>query len=289
MTQALSLSVPVVSVGGALITKEFIMVDRNVPWPAGTPCWVDLLTGDLGAARLFYEQLFGWTFTAGADPERTGGYELATLGRENVAGAMPHRAEQAGHPSVWTVYLAVEDAASTVEAIAAAGGSILMPITTVMEAGVMALARDTTGAVFGIWQADEHTGFQKANETGSVIWNEILTRDFEKAKAFYASAFGHTYTDMSGDGFEYATVEVDGNTVGGIGALRPDVPADVPAHWRTYFAVDDADETVDAAVKRGAVVIRAPLDMPYGRHADLQDPTGAHFSIIKPAGSNAAQ
>ena len=24
------------------------MVDRDTPWPAGTPCWVDLLTGDLG-------------------------------------------------------------------------------------------------------------------------------------------------------------------------------------------------------------------------------------------------
>ncbi len=253
------------------------MVDRDVPWAPGTPCWVDVLTSDLAAARLFYEQLFGWTFTAAE-----GGYELATLSGRNVAGAMSQQAEQGGHQSVWTVYLAVEDAAKAVDAISAAGGTVLMPVTPVMDTGVMALASDPTGAVFGVWQAMAHTGFQKANETGSVVWNETLTRDFEAAKAFYGSVFGYTYTDMSGDGFEYATVEVNGNTVGGIGAMPAGVPAEAPAHWRTYFAVDDTDETVDAAIKRGAVVIRPAQDMPYGRHADLQDPTGAYFSVIKP-------
>ena len=263
------------------------MVDRDTPWPPGTPCWVDLLTGDLGTARLFYEQLFGWAFSAAGDPELTGGYEIATLHGKNVAGAMAQGAEQADHPSVWTVYLAVEDVAKTAEAIAAAGGTVLMPVTPVMDAGVMALASDPAGAVFGVWQAKEHTGFQKANETGSVIWNETLSRDFAKAKAFYASVFGYTYTDMSADGFEYATIEVNGNTVGGIGALPAEVPAEVPAHWRTYFVVDDADETVDEAVKRDAVLIRPPQDMPYGRHADLQDPTGAYFAILKPVDPNA--
>jgi len=260
------------------------MVDRDTPWPPGTPCWVDLLTGDLGTARLFYEQLFGWTFSAAGDPELTGGYEIATLRGKNVAGAMAQGAEQADHPSVWSVYLAVEDVATTLEAITAAGGTVLMPVTPVMEAGVMALASDPAGAVFGVWQAGEHTGFQKANESGAVVWNETMSRDFAKAKAFYASVFGYTYTDMSGDGFEYATIEVNGNTVGGIGALPAEVPAEVPAHWRTYFAIDDADETVDEATKRGANLIRPAQDMPYGRHADLQDPTGAYFAILTPVG-----
>jgi predicted enzyme related to lactoylglutathione lyase len=263
------------------------MVDRDTPWPAGTPCWVDLLTSDLGTARLFYEQLFGWTFSAVGDPEQTGGYEIATLGGRSVAGAMAQGPDQADHPSVWTVYLGVEDAAKTAEAITSAGGTVLMPVTTVMDAGVMALASDPTGAVFGIWQAKDHTGFQKANEAGSVVWNEAMSRDFATAKTFYASVFGYTYTDMSGGGFEYATIEVNGNTVGGIGALPAEVPAEVPAHWATYFAVDDADESVDAAVKRNAVLIRPAQDMPYGRHAYLQDPTGAFFSIIKPGDPNA--
>jgi predicted enzyme related to lactoylglutathione lyase len=259
------------------------MVDRETPWPVGTPCWVDLLTSDMDTARLFYEQLFGWTFTASEDPEQTGGYEIADIGGRNVAGAMPQGAEQSGPGSAWTTYLAVADAAKTAQAITEAGGTVLMPVTPVMDAGIMALASDPTGAVFGIWQAGSHTGFQKANESGSVTWNEAMTRDFKRATDFYARVFGHTITDMSGDGFEYATIDIDGRAVGGIGAFPAEVPAEVPAHWRTYFAVDDTDATLDEAVKRGAVVIRPAQDMPYGRHADLQDPTGAHFSIIKPA------
>ena len=68
-----------------------------------------------------------------------------------------------------------------------------------------------------------------------------------------------------------------------LGTLPAEVPAQVPPHWRVYFAVDDADETVAKSVSIGAEVLRPAEDMPYGRHADLSDPQGAMFSIIKPA------
>jgi predicted enzyme related to lactoylglutathione lyase len=60
-----------------------------------------------------------------------------------------------------------------------------------------------------------------------------------------------------------------------------DFPPEVPAHWRTYFCVDDTDSTVDAAVKRGANLLAAPQDTPFGRMASLVDPWGASFSIIQ--------
>ena len=110
-----------------------------------------------------------------------------------------------------------------------------------------------------------------------------MTRDFEARNDFYADVFGYTYTDMGGDEFEYSTIELDGNTVGGIGALPADVPAQVPPHWRVYFAVDDADATVASVTELGGSVIRPPQDMPYGRHADVADPQGAMFSVIKAA------
>lgn len=36
------------------------MTVRDTPWPVGTPCWVDLMTSDIGAAKEFYGGLFGW-------------------------------------------------------------------------------------------------------------------------------------------------------------------------------------------------------------------------------------
>lgn len=252
------------------------MVNRDNPWAAGTPCWADLMTTDAAAARSFYGDLFGWDITVGG--EETGSYGMATVGGRNVAGIGEMTGD--GQPPAWTTYLATSDADATAAAISKAGGTLLQEPFDVMEFGRMLVAADPTGGVFGVWEARLHNGFQLANETGSVVWNEMLTRDPEAAKAFYTDVFGYTYTPF-GDG--YWTFEVDGNTAGGIGALPEAVPAEVPAHWRTYFAVDDADATVAQVTAQGGSVVRAPQDMPYGRHADVTDPQGAHFSIIKPA------
>ena len=71
--------------------------------------------------------------------------------------------------------------------------------------------------------------------------------------------FGYTYTEIGDGGMQYSTIEVDGNTVGGLGALPAEVPAEVPPHWRVYFAVDDADAAVEKAVELGGSVPR-PAD-----------------------------
>ncbi|PZS25166.1 MAG: glyoxalase [Pseudonocardiales bacterium] len=261
------------------------MTERDTAWPAGTPCWVDLMTTDVDAAKRFYGPLLGWALNDGS-PE-TGGYVLADIGGRNVAGLMGMQPGME-HPPVWTTYLATDDAAATAAQITAAGGQVVAPAMDVMGLGVMAVAQDPTGATFGIWQAKEHTGVQLANETGTLTWNELMTRDYPAAKRFYATVFGYTYTDMSSDGFEYSTMEVDGNTVGGIGGLPAEVPLEVPAHWRVYFAVDDADASVAAVSQAGGSVLRPAADMPYGRHADVADAQGAMFCVIKPASPDQA-
>jgi len=257
------------------------MTTRDTPWPPGTPCWIDLMTTDADAAREFYPAMFGWEVPTAT--EEYGGYAVATLKGRTVAGIMPSAPEMGGHPPVWSTYLATADADATSAAIERAGGTILQPAIDVGEFGRMAIGQLPGGGVFGYWQAASHTGFQIANESGADVWNEFLCRDYDGAKTFYTDVFGYTYTELGDDGFQYATIEVAGNTVGGIGRLPDQVPAAVPPHWRTYFAVDDADAAAEKAVSLGGSVQRPPADMPYGRHADLADPQGAFFSIIKPA------
>ncbi|PZS19246.1 MAG: glyoxalase [Pseudonocardiales bacterium] len=256
------------------------MTERDTPWPPGTPCWVDLMTTDLEAAKQFYAPLFGWHLTEGV-PE-AGGYVLAEIGGRPVAGLGAIQ-EGLEHPPVWTTYLATDDAAATAEQITAAGGQVVMPAMDVMGLGVMAVAQDPTGGTFGIWQSKQHHGIGLANDAGSLTWNELMTRDYAAAKDFYGAVFGYTYTEIGGEGFDYSTIELGGNTVGGLGVLAAQVPAQVPPHWRVYFAVDDADATVAAVTGSGGSVPRPAQDMPFGRHADVADPQGAMFSIIKPA------
>ena len=54
----------------------------------------------------------------------------------------------------------------------------------------------------------------------------------------------------------------------------------MPAHWNSYVAVKNADESVKRAQQLGATVLAPPFDvMDAGRTAVLQDPTGAVFHV----------
>jgi predicted enzyme related to lactoylglutathione lyase len=235
------------------------------------------MSTDAKKAHDFYAELLEWDIEVG--PDEVGGYRTARVGGRKVAGIMG--ADELPHPSVWTTYLATDDIAATCDAITAAGGTIVQPAMDVMDLGKMAVAIDPAGATFGLWEADAHTGVELANAPGSLTWNEQMSRDYEGSKAFYQSVFGYTYTDMGGDGFQYSMIEVDGNTVGGIGALPAEVPAQVPAGWRAYLAVADIDAAIAKVAELGGTAIGEPMDMPYGRQIDVADSTGAMFCMIQ--------
>ena len=99
------------------------MVTRNTPWPAGTPCWVDLGVSDIPKALAFYRGLFGWDIQEG--PPEAGGYALCTIGGLPVAGIGPKMGPP-DMPTVWTTYLATDDADATAAKIKAAGGQVMM-------------------------------------------------------------------------------------------------------------------------------------------------------------------
>ncbi len=253
------------------------MVVRDTPWPEGTPCWVDLGAGDVPKAIAFYAAQFGWDVHQGG-PE-TGGYSMAMLEGRSVAGIGPKQGPPEA-PGAWMTYLAAGDADATAAKAKGAGGQLVMDPMDVMDAGRMAIAMDTTGAVFGIWQAGAHTGAGIANTPGALTWNEHMSRDFEGAKAFYAAVFGYEYGDMSSEGFSYATLLLNGHEVGGIGQYPAAVPASVPATWTTYFATADTDTAVATATRNGGSVVRPAEDSPYGRVATVTDDQGAVFSLI---------
>jgi len=231
---------------------------------------------DQQAALDFYRDIFGWQGEPGS-PE-TGGYAVCTNRGLAVAGIGPTMDENT--PTVWTTYLSSDDADATVAAIAKAGGQTMMPPMDVMDLGRMVVAADPAGAVFGIWEPKEFIGAQLVNEPGSLTWNECNSRDSTAAAAFYSSVFGVGFEDVPG-GMDYKTIQINGRPVGGLYAMTdPPFSPDVPSHWGTYFAVDDTDSTVDAAVKRGATLLSPPQDTPFGRMATVSDPWGASFSVI---------
>ena len=256
------------------------MVTRDTPWPEGTPCWVDLGVSDFGKAARFYSGLLGWSVQAG--PPEAGGYAVCTKAGRPVAGIGPKQGP-AEAPPYWTTYLAANNVDEIAAKVTKAKGQVLMGPMDVLDVGRMAVAVDVAGAAFGIWQARKHIGVGIANEPGTLCWNENMTRDFAANKNFYAAVFGYEYEvveDGGEGGFQYNTIKVAGNVVGGIGALTADFPAEVPPHWMTYFAVRDTDAAINKVTELGGKVIRPAFDMPYGRMAVVHDDQGAVFSLI---------
>ncbi|GAA2107023.1 VOC family protein [Microlunatus panaciterrae] len=254
------------------------MAVRKEAWPEGCPAWTDLMVSNLEASQEFYRQLFGWEFQQ-ADPQY-GGYSNAMIGGETVAALYPTMPGAGDVPHQWLTYLAVGDAAATADKVKEAGGQVHVEPMQVGSYGTMSVFGAPDGAAFGTWQAGEHTGYTRVNEHGSVIWNEMMSRDYERARVFYTDVFGYSYDDIGDDTFTYATIKLGDRIVGGIGMLDENTPAEVPSFWGVYFGSDDVDASLARVAELGGRVVREPRDSTYGRMATAAGPDGEYFSLI---------
>ena len=121
---------------------------------------------------------------------------------------------------------------------------------------------------------------------GEFCWNELMTRDPEKAGKFFADLIGWDPTDSGTPGPpKYTLFKKDGKDKGGMMQMPPDVPAQIPSHWIAYITVDHVDATAKRVPELGGVVMVQPQDIPnVGRFSVIQDPTGAIVGIITLAG-----
>jgi predicted enzyme related to lactoylglutathione lyase len=248
------------------------MPTRDTPWPNGTPCWVDYGAADIEAAKTFYGDLLGWTYTGG-DPEY-GGYLTATRNGEQAAGLGPQ--QDPDDPPRWTTYFATDDAAATAARIREAGGQVLVEPMEVGPMGTMVVALDPQGNPFGLWQAGMHSGFRIYNEPGAVVWNEAAVDDPEAARAFYGAVFGFRFDEVPGaEG--YTTFATGDRPLGGLGGHQPGSPRG----WTTCFAVASTDDAVATVESGGGKVAMAPMDTEFGRFAVVEDPWAAPFSVMQ--------
>lgn len=119
---------------------------------------------------------------------------------------------------------------------------------------------------------------------GTFVWNELLTRDVEAAKSFYAALAGWTFKPMPMASGTYWVAETDGKPVAGIMEMPAELPPTVPAHWFAYLAVDDVDARLQLATEHGGKIIRPSFDVPdVGRLGFLEDSTGGKLGLMTPA------
>lgn len=104
----------------------------------------------------------------------------------------------------------------------------------------------------------------------AIDYVEITVGDLERAKTFYAAAFGWSFNDYGPD---YAGIRwSDGE--GEVGGLAVGEGAGGSGGVAVLLYTDDVDATVVAVEAAGGSVAEAPYDFPGGRRFFFLDPDG---------------
>ena len=253
------------------------MMGERTRYAPGTFCWTDLTTTDQGAAKGFYESLFGWE--AEDRPIGEGAYfSMMRRDGKDVASIVPQppMLREAGAPPTWNSYVAVQSADAAAERAEELGATLLAPPGDVGDSGRLSIVQDPQGAFFMVWQPGRHVGAALVNAPGALCWNELGTPDLEASTAFYSGLFGWTITPLEASTEPYRLIRNGDANNGGLHELTP---SGTPPNWLVYFGTEDLDDALDDAEKLGGTKIAGPIDIQMARIGIVQDPVGAVFAL----------
>ena len=254
---------------------------ERTSYEPGTFCWTDLATTDPEGAKAFYGDLFGWEADNSPAGERA--YTILRLGGKDVCALYDLEAERRalGVPSHWLSYVSVESADATARRAEDLGGATFGGAFDVGPMGRMALVQDPDGAVLAAWEPGERVGADVVNDVGCMTWNELQSREPEKAAAFYADLFGWETEPQEHEGkVAYVTIANAGSINGGVMPMT-EAPGEAPPYWLPYFTVASCDGAVAKVRELGGRVSAGPMDVGAGRISAVTDPRGAAFAVFE--------
>jgi uncharacterized protein len=123
------------------------------------------------------------------------------------------------------------------------------------------------------------------NRQGEFIWYELMTRDADKASAFYGAVVGWQVGAPPAEGPDYRMIVApDGNAGGMLQLDAAMLEAGAGPTWLAYFGVDDVDASVAEIVAAGGKVLVPAWDAAgVGRIAMVTDPQGIPFYVMRGA------
>jgi uncharacterized protein len=246
----------------------------------GAPCWAELVTTDVEAARKFYGEVLGWSEYEIGGPEM-GNYSTPKVSGQMAAGIATQQDEEKkmGVPPHWNTYISVESADDAAKKAQDLGATVIAEPFDVMDLGRMAVLLDPVGAAICVWEPKSTIGSEIMREPGAVTWFELDVKDTDSAKDFYTKWLGWKANEHK-EPVEYTEWQLGSESVGGMLKVTPDM-GDIPPMWAVFFEVPDTDDAVAKAKKAGGQVFVEPMDVPAGRFSVLADPQGAVFYVMK--------
>lgn len=245
----------------------------------GNFCWHDLMTPDMAAAKRFYGAVFGWSAEDMEMPQ--GIYVMFKLGEREVAGGMQITPEWGEVPPHWNTYVAVDDVDKTITHAQELGGQCCFGPENAHDIGRMAGIVDPQGAAISVWTERKSPHAPKEPPIpGTFCWDELLAKDTDAARAFYAPLFRWHPELADMPGMEYTLWKRGEEMLGGMMAIAPEM-GPIPSNWMPYVTVADCDGAASRAQQLGATILVPPTNIPtVGRFAVVADPQGAVFSVL---------
>jgi predicted enzyme related to lactoylglutathione lyase len=248
---------------------------RPIP---GKFIWFDLATENLPAARVFYREVFGWTFTEAVGAPA--GYTLIENGKDRIGGMFEMARPQGARVGArWISLISVADPESAARTVRSRGGEVLVAPRRVAGRGTHAVFRDPQGAVFGVLASSGGDPLDDPVVDGDVYWLDLFTPDPAAAGAFYADVAGYQVgqgrTNMGPPRWYLVT-----GSVARAGIVAQMGQGLAPA-WLPYILVNDVAGTVARAQKAGGKVLVAPdPNRLNGKLAVIADPHGGIVGVV---------
>lgn len=112
--------------------------------------WFEIPSPDLAKNQLFFQQAFGFSFETLAMPPYQMAMFAADHAKPGAAGALIQGPECVPVQGGVTIYFGCTEVGSQLEKIVAAGGTLLMPKTSIGEHGYIGMFLDVAGNKLGL-------------------------------------------------------------------------------------------------------------------------------------------
>jgi hypothetical protein len=124
-----------------------------------------------------------------------------------------------------------------------------------------------------------------ADNSGKVVWNELMTSDLARSQDFWGKVAGWSFETVTmADGSSYVLGKSGGEMRVGMMARQPGM-GEGPDSWTAYVEVPDCDAAAAATTAGGGSVVQGPFDVPgIGRIALITDATGAFIGLMTSSG-----
>lgn len=208
--------------------------------------WVDLSSYDPNKTKLFYENVFGWTYYDHNN------YLTAYLNNKEVAGLYetPAKFKAINMPSFWMSYIKVTNIQEMVEKARSLGG-IVEHVEPDNSVGGIALIRDTLGAGFTVY--DGHMFNSRTEKTANTfIFNELHVSNASKAIDFYKELFHWTFKEFYPGSFQISNGK--GKNIAALNEIDNSIKSKYE-YWTVVFGVRNISETLKKVIANGGDLV----------------------------------